>query len=139
MNLMVGFAQDTIQNSRNKVDTTIKKIDTTVQCIPTSVVKLMIKDILRGDSLAWELKYATKEMEKYKAQLRYKDSIDVNKERKLTAANMQIGIERNKTSEWVARSETLSVMLKHEKAGRTFDRIIGGGIIGGLIYLLVKK
>lgn len=137
--MTAGFAQDTIQNSKNKVDTTIRKIDTTVQCIPTPVVKLMIKDILRGDSLAWELKYATKEMEEYKAQLRYKDSIGISKERKLTAANMQIGIERNKTNEWVARSETLSMMLKREKSGRTFDRIIGGGIIGGLIYLLIKK
>ena len=129
-NWMVGFAQDT-KSTTNR--------DTTVKIIPVPVVRAMAKDIERGDSLAWELKYATKEMEEYKAQLRYKDSIITGQERKITASNIQVGIERNKTGEWIARSETLGTMLKREKAGRTFDRIVCGTIIGILTYLLVKK
>lgn len=132
----IAFSQTGTNNTTSK-DTSIN--------LPKPVAKEVVKDIVRGDSAIAELENIKRILERTQNNIALKDSIINLKNNDIEIYKQKEGLwksivdlESEKTAKWEAEAAILKKALKKEKRKRIFHDIIGGVIIGGLGYLLVK-
>lgn len=114
--------------------------------LPKNVAKAVVKDIIRNDSLQAELKIANTNIDLFKKNIIYYDSVVTNKDNqinlyKLKDTNYETMLILKDTQKKNLENLTtqLTSDLKKAKRQLKFRTGIGVAIIGGLTYLLLKK
>lgn len=110
-----------------------------VKCLPISVIRLVIKDLIRGDEYKSQLKLSDSLVVELSKKVSYKDSVIVSMGEKekgfkdvITAQNEKYGVLDNYTKK-------IETDLKIEKVKNKFKSIISGGAIIVLSILLILK
>lgn len=122
--------------------TVFSQIDTgtnKVKCFPIPIVKLIVKDLLSGDSAKAQLKLTEQQLLETENKVVMKDStIDIMKMKEINYGNI---IESQNLKYGVLDSYTKEVekKLKKEKVKNKFKSIVSVGIIGVLSFLLITK
>jgi hypothetical protein len=121
--------------------TASSQIDTEnkLKCLKPDIIKLMIKDIIIGDSALAELKLAQT----------YIDSLESKNERQVQKINLLedkfksceeiVGIQKSKLQLYELDNKNLEKKLKSEKLKNKINKISSVGIIAFLTFLLIKK
>ena len=106
---------------------------------PVSVVKLMIKDLLSGDSAKLELKLTEKQLYETEKKVNLKDSvIYLMKIKEVNYTNI-IGVQNQKYGILETYTKKVEINLKKEKVKGKFKSILSVGIISVLTFLLITK
>ena len=134
---MSSFSQT--DTTKPKTNTPVVQNDTTKIRIKVPVAKLVIKDILKGDGCAEELKETQVKVIKLETREKEKDSHIVFLEEKDKNNNFMLG----KKDEQLKVSEDLTKSLHKELKGqrtKTFLWKVGtyAGIIASTYFLIVK-
>jgi hypothetical protein len=110
-----------------------------VKTFPIPTVKLIIKDIIRKDSLAAELKMTQDILNSVESEVKLKDSIILRLYEK-DVTNVEIlRLEREKYDIVNGYSKKVEQELKKEKSKNKLVNIIYSSIIGVLTILLITK
>ncbi len=109
-----------------------------VKSFPIPVVKLIIKDLLSGDSAKEQLKLTEQELILTQKQLLLKENIISEMKAKETNYLKIIDSEKQKFTIVENHSKKLAVDLKKEKVKSKFKGITGTLIIGVLTFFLLK-
>lgn len=121
--------------------TAFSQIDTNtkVKYFPLPVVKMIVKDLLSGDSAKAELKIIEEQLLQTEKKVVLKDSIITTMEQK--EANYQSIIigEKQKFQILENYSKTLEKNLRKEKVKNKFKSVVGTGVIGVLTFFLITK
>jgi hypothetical protein len=109
------------------------------KCFPVPVVKLIIKDLLKGDSAQAELKSVEKQLVLTEKKVSLKDS--VISDMKLKEINyINIIDNQNKKYEVLeGYSKRIERQLKIAKVKNKFTTFISTGVIGVLAFFLITK
>ena len=109
------------------------------KCFPVPVVKLIIKDLLKGDSAQAELKSVEKQLVLTEKKVSLKDS--VISDMKLKEINyINIIDNQNKKYEVLeGYSKRIERQLKIAKVKNKFTTFISTGVIGVLVFFLITK
>ena len=107
--------------------------------IPTPVAKLIIKDLVSGDSAKHELKLATTQINLLTQKVSLKDSIIAGHEQKGILYEQRIKNEQAKFDAQALWVKQLQKENKKLKVKIRFIQITGTAIVGGLTYLYFTK
>lgn len=116
-----------------------QKDTSNTKCFTIPVVRLIMKDLLSGDSAKANLKLTEQQLLETEKKILIKDSI-INTLR-LKEANYQtiITSEKEKFDLMEKYSKRLEVDLKKEKVKNKFKSIVGTGIIAVLTFFIITK
>lgn len=110
-----------------------------VKTFPVPVVKLIVKDLLSGDSAKAQLKLTEEQLYHTENKLILKDSIiNTMKLKELNYQNI-INAHTEKYSVLENYSKKLEFDLKKEKVKGKFKSVLGTGFIAVLTFLLITK
>lgn len=118
----------------SQTDTTTK-----VKYFPIPVVKLIVKDLLSGDSAKAQLRLTEIQLSETEKKVVLKDSIINTMKLKETNYLTIIDAEKQKFQIVESYSKSLEKDLRRERAKSKFKSIIGTGIIGVLTFFLITK
>lgn len=109
------------------------------KCFTIPVVRLIMKDLISGDSAKVQLKLSEKELIETEKKISLKDSV-INTLR-LKEVNYQtlIDSEKEKFDLMEDYSKKLEKDLKNEKVKNKFKSILGTAVIAVLTYFLITK
>lgn len=109
------------------------------KCFSIPVVKLIMKDLISGDSAKAQLKLSEKELTETERKMVLKDSV-INTLR-LKEVNYQtlIDSEKDKFDLMENYSKKLETDLKNEKVKGKFKSVLGTAVIAVLTILLITK
>ena len=116
-----------------------KDTTSTTKCFPNNVVKLIIKDILSGDSAKAQLSLTEQQLKETEKKVDLKDSIIYKMELKDKNYLDIILDERSKYGILEDHTKKLETGLKIEKLKGRFSRSILGGAAAILTILLIVK
>lgn len=114
-------------------------MDTLPKCFPIPVVKLIVKDLLSGDSAKEQLKLTELQLVETEKKVSLKDSIIFKMVEKEKNYMQLIFDERSKYSVLEDHTKKVESSLKIEKLKGRFSRSILGGGVAILIILLIIK
>jgi hypothetical protein len=112
---------------------------TPVKCIPVPVVKMIIKDLMSGDSAKAVLKLTENQLKETEMKVSLKDSIITTMKVKEVNFNKIIDAEREKFKIQVDYSKGLEKALRKEKVKNKFTKFLSGGVIAAMGFLLITK
>jgi len=122
--------------------TAFSQTDTTptTKCFPIPVVKLIVKDLLSGDSAKALLKLTEEQLDSTVKKTYYQDSIIGVHIQKEENFNTIIGFERDKFSTLKIYTDKLEVDLKKERVKTKLFRWGTGGLLlsFGVIAFMLK-
>lgn len=115
--------------------------DTTnnTKCFPMPVVRLIMKDLLSGDSAKAQLKLTEQQLVASERKGFLKDSIITTLRLKETNYTTIIEAEKQKFQIQENYSKKLEIDLKKEKVKNKFKSILGSACIGVLTFFLITK
>ena len=121
--------------------TVFSQSDTTTntKTFPIPVVKLIMKDLLSGDSAKAELKLTEQQLLETEKKLVFKDSIISTLRLKETNYLTIVDAEKQKFQIMETYSKKLEWDLKKEKVKNKFKSVVSIGIIGILSFFLITK
>ena len=109
------------------------------KCFPTPVVKMIVKDLLSGDSAKAQLKLTEEQLVETENKVVLKDSIISKMKDKEVNYLTIIGDERQKYNVLEKYTKKLETDLKIEKVKGKFTRYISVGIAAVLTFFLITK
>jgi hypothetical protein len=112
---------------------------TPVKCIPVPVVKMIIKDLISGDSAKNLLKLTEEQLKETEKKVSFKDSIITTMQIKEVNFNKIIGAEREKFKVQEDYSKGLEKALRKEKVKNKFTKFLSGGMLAAMGFLLITK
>ena len=112
---------------------------TPVKCIPVPVVKMIIKDLISGDSAKNLLKLTEEQLKETEKKVSLKDSIITTMQIKEVNFNKIIGAEREKFKVQEDYSKSLEKALRKEKVKNKFTKFLSGGMLAAMGFLLITK
>ena len=109
-------------------------------CFPTPIVKLIIKDLLSGDSAKSLLKLTEEQLDSTEKKVAIKDSIIGTYKQKEANYDTIIRFERDKFTTLQTYTNKIEIDLKNEKVKGKLLRWANYGLIGalGLVAFLLK-
>jgi len=110
-----------------------------VKVYPVPLVKLIVKDLLRGDSAKNLLELTEKQLEKTEKIVSLKDSTIFAMEGKEKNYKSIIQAKDDQYKILEDHSKNLEVQLKKEKVKNKFKSVVGYGLIGVLTFLMIIK
>ena len=122
--------------------TAFSQIDTSytnTKCFPIPVVKMIIKDLLSGDSAKALLTLTEKQLSETENKVSLKDSVISTMKVKEDNYKTIINSERQKYSILDSYTKTLEVKLKIASVKNKFKSIVSVAIIGALTFFLITK
>jgi len=110
------------------------------KCFPTPIVKLIIKDLLSGDSAKSLLKLTEEQLDSTEKKVVIKDSIIGTYKQKEANYDTIIRFERDKFTTLQTYTNKIEIDLKNEKVKGKLLRWANYGLIGalGLVAFLLK-
>ena len=114
-------------------------IQSTTKEIPTDVVKLMIKDIIRFDSLKAINQLNNEYIYTLQKGIDTRDSIINGLNHSYDNLNKKLEYTQSENIMIKHYSETLEIAIKKEKVGNTFKDILSLSLIGTLLSILILK
>ena len=106
---------------------------------PVSVVKLIIKDLLSGDSAKAQLKLTEEQLKLTEKKVFLKDSIILKQEEKLVIYDQILLQKDNKIKVMDDKIIGVNKELKREKLKNKFTKILGSSLTAILAVLLIIK
>lgn len=110
-----------------------------VKCFPIPVVRLIVKDLLSGDSAKAELKLANQHIVVIEDKVKFKDSIIVTMDIKEKNYLKIIDSERQKFGIMENYSKTLEKDLRRERVKNKFTKLVSGAGLAVLGFFLIVK
>lgn len=110
-----------------------------IKCFPVPVVKLIIKDLLRGDSAQAELKLVEKQLSFTEKKVALKDSVISEMKIKENNYISIIDNQNKKFDVLEGYSKRIERQLKIAKVKNKFTTIVSTGIVGVLTFFLITK
>ena len=110
-----------------------------VKCFPIPVVRLIVKDLLSGDSAKAELKLANQHIVVIEDKVKLKDSIIVSMDIKEKNYLKIIDSERQKFGIMENYSKTLEKDLRRERVKNKFTKLVSGAGLAVLGFFLIVK
>ena len=110
-----------------------------VKCFPIPVVRLIVKDLLSGDSAKAELKLANQHIIVIEDKVKLKDSIIVTMDIKEKNYLKIIDSERQKFGIMENYSKTLEKDLRRERVKNKFTKLVSGAGLAVLGFFLIVK
>jgi hypothetical protein len=110
-----------------------------VKVYPVPLVKLIMKDLLSGDSAKSLLSLTEKQLEKTEQIVNLKDSVIVAMENKEKDYKGIINAKDKQFQILEDHSKKIELQLKKEKVKSKFKSIVGYGLIGVLTFLTLAK
>ena len=110
-----------------------------VKCFPIPVVRLIVKDLLSGDSAKAELKLANQHIVVIEDKVKLKDSIIVIMDIKEKNYLKIIDSERQKFGIMENYSKTLEKDLRRERVKNKFTKLVSGAGLAVLGFFLIVK
>ena len=118
----------------SQTDTTNNK-----KCFPIPVVRLIMKDLLSGDSAKAQLKLTESQLSETEKKVVLKDSVINTFKYKEENYKTIIESEKQKFDLMEQYSKKLEKDLKREKVKNKFKTIVNGAAIVVLTFFLIKK
>ena len=121
--------------------TVFSQKDTTTdsKSFPIPVVRLIMKDLLSGDSAKAQLKLTEKQLSETESKVIFKDSIIQNLRLKESNYLIMVDAEREKYKIVTDYSKKLEKDLKLERVKNKFNKIVGVGLAAVLTFFLITK
>jgi hypothetical protein len=119
--------------------TDTSKVTESVKCLPVSTFKKIAEDLLRGDSVKFELELSNKEILKLEEKIILKDSVTTILNKKEDNYKLTISTLDSKISFLEKFNDELSTDLKKQKVKNKFKGFLNNFIIITLITLLIIK
>ena len=119
--------------------TDTSKVTESVKCLPVSTFKKIAEDLLRGDSVKFELELSNKEILKLEEKIILKDSITTILNKKEDNYKLTINTLDSKIYFLEKFNDELSTDLKKQKVKNKFKGFLNNFIIITLITLLIIK
>ncbi len=119
--------------------TDTSKVTESVKCLPVSTFKKIAEDLLRGDSVKFELELSNKEILKLEEKIILKDSVTTILNKKEDNYKLTISTLDSKISFLEKFNDELSADLKKQKVKNKFKGFLNNFIIITLITLLIIK
>jgi len=119
--------------------TDTSKITESVKCLPISTFKKIAEDLLRGDSVKFELELSNKEILKLEEKITLKDSVINILNNKEDNYKLTISSLDNKIEILEKFNNEVSTELKKQKVKNKFKGFLNNLIIITLITLLIIK
>ena len=112
---------------------------TNSKCFPIPVVRLIMKDLLSGDSAKAHLYLSEKQLIETENKVILKDSIINNLRLKESNYLLMVDTEKHKYKIISDYSKQLEKDLKVQKVKNKFNKIVGTGLIAVLTFFLITK
>lgn len=112
---------------------------TSVKSFPIPIVRLIMKDLLSGDSAKAQLKLVEKEVVELNNKIVLKDSVINTLRLKEDNYMTIINSEKEKYKIVESYSKKLEWDLKKEKTKNKFKSFVGTAIIGVLAFFIIQK
>lgn len=109
------------------------------KCFPIPVVRLIMKDLLSGDSAKAQLKLTEFQLEQTEKKVVLKDSIITTLRAKETNYQTMLDSEKQKFEIMEKYSKKLEIDLKKEKVKNKFKSVVGTALVGVLTFFLIVK
>jgi hypothetical protein len=109
------------------------------KCFPIPVVRLIMKDLLSGDSAKAQLKLTELQLDETEKKVVFKDSIITTLRVKEINYQSMIDSEKQKFEIMDKYSKKLEFDLKKERVKNKFKSILGTGAIAILTLFLISK
>jgi hypothetical protein len=109
------------------------------KCFPIPVVKLIIKDLMSGDSAKAQLKLVEDQLLKTEKKVELKDSVISLLRIKESNYNVIIGAQNQKYSTLDAHTKKVEWDLKKEKVKNKFTSVLSGVAVAALTFFLIIK
>lgn len=106
---------------------------------PVSVVKLIIKDLLSGDSAKAQLRLTEEQLKLTEKKVSLKDSIILKQEEKFVIYDQILLQKDNKIKVMDDKITEVNKELKREKLKNKFTKILGSSLTAILAVLLIIK
>ena len=122
--------------------TVFSQTDTTsnnTKCFPIPIVKLIMKDLLSGDSAKAQLKLTEEEVVGLEKKISLKDSVITTLRLKEDNYNTIIDSDKQKFDIMEKYSKKLEFDLKKERVKNKFKSLVGTAAIGVLTFFLITK
>ena len=116
-----------------------KDTTTNTKSFPIPVVRMIMKDLLSGDSAKAQLALTEKQLRETENKIILKDSIISNIRMKESNYLLMIDAEKEKYKIVTDYSKQLQKDLKLEKVKNKFNKIVGGALIGVLAFFLITN
>ena len=110
-----------------------------VKCFTIPVVRLIMKDLISGDSAKAQLKLTEQQVSELENKVVFKDSIINSLRLKETNYLTIIEAEKQKFQIQENYSKKLEWNLKKERVKNKFKSILGTGVIAVLTFFIIKK
>ena len=109
------------------------------KCFPVPVVKMIVKDLLSGDSAKAQLKLTEEQLKETENKVVIKDSIIFKMQEKEINYLTIIGDERNKYGELDKYTKKLEFDLRLEKVKGRLTKYVSIGAAAILTFFLITK
>ena len=109
------------------------------KCFPIPVVKLIIKDLMSGDSAKAQLKLVEDQLLKTEKKVELKDSVISLLRIKESNYNVIIDAQNQKYSTLETHSKKVEWDLKKEKVKNKFTSVLSGVAVAALTFFLIIK
>jgi hypothetical protein len=121
--------------------TAFSQKDTTIdsKSFPIPIVRLIMKDLLSGDSAKAQLKLTEKQLSETENKVIMKDSIINGLRMKESNYLVMVDAEKEKYKIVSDYSKKLEKDLKLEKVKNKFNKIVGVGLVAVLTFFLITK
>lgn len=119
--------------------TVFSQTDTNTKSFPIPVVKMIMKDLLSGDSAKAQLKLTESQLQETEKKVVAKDSVISLLREKETNYLELVNSEKKKFEVMENYSKKLEVDLKKEKVKNKFKSILGTSVIIVLGFLFINK
>lgn len=121
--------------------TAFSQKDTTIdsKSFPLPIVRLIMKDLLSGDSAKAQLKLTEKQLFETENKVIFKDSIISSLRMKESNYLIMVDAEKEKYKVVSDYSKQLEKDLKLERVKNKFNKIVGTGLIAVLTFFLITK
>lgn len=113
--------------------------NTNTKSFPIPVVRLIMKDLLSGDSAKAQLKLTEIQLKETENKVVLKDSIINNLRLKESNYIVMVEAEKEKYKIVSDYSKQLEKDLKIQKVKNKFNKIIGTGVLAVLTFFLITK
>ena len=110
---------------------------TNVKCIPVPVLKMIVKDLMIGDSAKSLLKLTEAQLKETENKVSLKDSVINTMKIKEVNYNKIIDAEREKYKIQEDYSKSLEKALRREKVKNKFTKIISGGLLAAAGFFII--
>jgi len=109
------------------------------KCFPIPIVKLIIKDLMSGDSAKSQLKLVEDQLLKTEKKVELKDTVISLLRIKESNYNVIIDAQNQKYSTLETHTKKVELDLKKEKVKNKFTSVLSGVAVAALTFFLIIK